>query len=92
VKWTARESLPPLSFSKALRRQQQPVRFNHSVARLRRIALAFDEQSRSNNAVMVLCCHRCVAEFVQLNGENRNTDFVPGFSIMHGCIESRATR
>jgi hypothetical protein len=24
--------------------------------------------------------------------ENRTTDFVPRFSIMHGCIESRATR
>jgi hypothetical protein len=44
------------------------------------------------NAVTAVCCHRSDAEFVQLNGENRTTDFVPRFSIMHGCIESRATR
>ena len=44
------------------------------------------------NAVIVLCCHRSDAEFVQLKVENRTTDFVPRFSIMHGCVESRATR
>jgi hypothetical protein len=44
------------------------------------------------NAVTALCCHRSDPEFVQLNVENRTTDFVPRFSIMHGCIESRATR
>jgi hypothetical protein len=45
-----------------------------------------------NNDVTAICCHRSDAEFVQLNVENRKTDFVPRFSIMHGCIESRATR
>jgi hypothetical protein len=45
-----------------------------------------------NNAVTTFCCHRSDAEFVQLNVENRTTDFVPRFSIMHGCIESHAAR
>jgi hypothetical protein len=55
-----------------------------------RIALAFDEQSRSKQRREgdLLPCRD--AAFVQMNVENRTGDFVPRFSIMHGCIESRA--
>jgi hypothetical protein len=43
-----------------------------------------------NNAETAICCHRCAAGFVGLNVENRTTEFVPRFSIMHGSIESHA--
>jgi hypothetical protein len=69
-----------------------PVRAPQSpfLVKLWRIALAFDEQSRSKQRREgdLLPCRD--AAFVQMNVENRTGDFVPRFSIMHGCIESRA--
>jgi hypothetical protein len=45
-------------------------------------------EQRGDRLLLPLQRHRVV----QLNIENRTMDFVPRFSIMHGCIESRAAR